>query len=99
MKFGLINDGSFFENYNFDYGKTLIIKLLLGENLGELKICPECEKVFFAKYRQRKACSPICTRRINFKTRKKDKVYNRLKSQKSYYKRKGRSDEWILEKW
>jgi len=83
-------------------GPLALLAVLNGKAHDILKFCPNCNRVFYGTNRVRKYCSNTCSKAVNYSLSQADpdkKIKDRLKSQKSYYKKQKWTDMQIVEKW
>jgi hypothetical protein len=83
-------------------GPLALLAVLNGKAHDILKFCPNCNTLFYGTNRARKYCSNKCSKAVNYSLSQADpdkKIKDRLKSQKSYYKKHKWTDIQIVEKW
>lgn len=83
-------------------GPLELMNILNGNPFDSLKVCQNCEKLFFSTNNKRKNCSERCTKASNYSSSRTKVDYDfsrRLISSKRYYKKLKWSHKDIAQKW
>jgi len=76
-------------NKRKEWGKIFISNLLLGEDIVRLRLCKNCDNLFYVTHGNKKTCSVKCGKQKNYKVIKEklDKEYETMKVRKSQLKK------------
>ena len=72
-----------------EWGKIFISNFLLGENINRLRLCKNCDNLFYVAHGNKQTCSGECGKKKNYKNTQKniDKEYLTMKVRKSQLKK------------
>jgi hypothetical protein len=88
-KFTLRTEDENLWNNKKEWGKNFISNLLLGEDIARLRLCKNCDNLFYVAHGNKKTCSVECGKKKNYKNTKEklDKEYLTMRVRKSQFKK------------